>query len=315
MGDGDILKDLRDQVLDDDQPIAGLLRKCLALGALTDSDELRTWANNELKGYPDDAPLPPYRSITAPLYIDTISGNFVSKGQQINHLQIPKDLRGGVPEALAFRQPIQEVAQMATSAKQYQRMGYGSFSLVAAEWTKKLGMFQSVNAIYFSVATTAIGGIVDTVRTALLEIVIDLTKDVPLDKLPNKAQVDSAVQVHVGSNDKYEVNVSGSNSGIIGQGAGSTQIQNQSVPKELVDLIGTLRATLPKITDDEKRADAEQAIADFEESVSEDDPKPDKIKRRWGLLERVGTALGSAVLTQAVKEGAPVVMDHLQLLT
>lgn len=203
---------------------------------------------------------------------------------------------------------------MATSTKQYQRMGYGSFSLVAAEWTKKLGMFQSVNAIYYSVATTAIGGIVDTVRTALLEIVIDLTKDVPLDKLPNKAQVDSVVQVHVGSNDKYEVNVGGSNSGIIGQGAGSRQIQNNSVPKELVDLIATLRATLPEVSDDEQRADAEQAIADLEESVSEDNPKPEKIKRRWAMLERVVTALGVAGLSEAVKQGAPVLIDHLQLM-
>ena len=68
------------------------------------------------------------------------------------------------------------------------------------------------------------------------------------------------------------------------------------------------------MNDPDQKADAEQAIDDFEEATSAGDPEPEKVRRRWGIIERVGTALGSAALTQAVKEGAPIVAEHLQLL-
>lgn len=314
VADTDILKSLREQVLDESQTLVGLLRQCLALGAVTGSDELRAWATNELKGYDDDAPLPSYRSIAAPLFIDTISGRFHSKGQQVSRVQIPDDLIGGVPETIDFRQPIEEIVQTATADKAYQQMGYGTFAYVAAKWSQKLPMFQEITSLYYSVSTSAVAGIVSTVRTTLVEIVIDLAKDVPLESLPSKAKVDGAVQVHINSNDNNSINVAGSNSGVIGQGAGSTQIQNNSAPTELIDLIAKLRAGLPEVADDEQRADAAQAIDDFEESVSEDNPTAGKVKRRWALLERVSAAIGNAVLNQAVKEGTPLVTDQIQLM-
>ncbi|WP_076106728.1 AbiTii domain-containing protein [Mycobacterium colombiense] len=314
MADADILKSLREQVLDESESLVGLLRKCLALGALTGSDELREWANNELKGYPDDAPLPSYRSITAPLFINQRGGNEFLTGQQINHLQIPKDLREYVPHSLAFRQPLEEIVQMAASGEKSMKMGYAIFSAVTAEWTKTLGPWQAVTALYYSVMPSSIAGIVSMIRTTLVEIVIDLAKDVPLDSLPSKAKVDSVVQVHIGSKDEYQVSVH-TNQGVIGQGAGSTQIQNNSVPTELTALIAQMREALADIDDSDQRADAEQAVDDFDEAVSEDDPKPEKIKRRSRALERITTAMGSAVLTQATKDGIALAAEHFHLLT
>ena len=202
---------------------------------------------------------------------------------------------------------------MAAREKTIKMTGAG-FSVATALWTQQLDTFQQVTAMYYSILPSNIAGIVGMARTTLVEIVIDMAKDVPLDALPTRAKVDAAVQVHINSNDNNSINVSGSNSGVIGQGAGSTQIQNNSAPTELIELIAKLRAGFSEVTDDEQRAEAAQAIDDFEESVSEDNPNPDKAKRRWAMLERIVTAFGSAALTQAVKEGAPVVMDHLQLL-
>lgn len=313
MADTDILRDLRERVLDESEPLAGLLRKCLALGAVTGSDDLRTWAGNELKGYPAGVRVPEYRQLYAQLLMNSVSGQYHTTGQQIDRLLIPEDLRKLVPEKLHLRQAVEELAEMASRGESITMTG-ATFPLVASRWSQQLPMFQDVLSLYWSMLPSTIAGIVDNVRTALVEIVIDLAKDVPMDALPARAKVDTAVQVHVGSSDSYEVNVGGNNSGVIGQGAGSTQIQNSSVPKELVDLIGTLRAALPQVADDEQRADAAQAIEDLEESITEPKPKPEKVKRRWALLERLATALGSAAVTEAVKEGAPVIMEHLQLL-
>jgi hypothetical protein len=314
VADADILKELREQVLDESQSLVGLLRKCLALGAVTGSEELRTWATSELKGYPDDAIVPEYRQLRAPLFVDTMSGYTHTTGQQIDRIQVPEDFRKYVPEKLHLKQPIQDLAEMASSGQKSVRITGAGFSVFTAVWSSKLPEFQDVTDMYYLVLPSSIAGIVDMARTTLVEIVMDLAKDVPLDSLPSRATVDTAVQVHIGSNDNNSITVAGSNSGVIGQGAGSTQIQNNSAPTELIDLIEQLRATLAQVNDDEQRADAEQAIADFEESISEDKPEPAKVKRRWAMLERVGTAIGNAVLNQAVKEGTPLVMDQIQLM-
>jgi len=314
MADADILKSLRDQVLDESESLAGLLRRCMALGAVTGSDELRTWASNELKGYDDESPLPPYRAIAAPLYINLRGGYEVENGRQISHLQIPSELRQYVPEKLNYRQPVEELQQMASSREKSQKMGYEIFSVVTEEWTKLLGPWQAVTSLHYSVMPSTVGGIVSTIRTTLLEIVIDLAKDVPLDRLPSQAKVDSVVQVHIGSKDEYQVSV-GTNSGIIGQGAGSTQNQTNTVPAELISLIATMRESLAHIDDPDQRADAEQAIDDFDEAVTADTPEPGKIKRRSKAVERMATAVGSAFMSQAAKDGVALAAEHFHLLS
>jgi hypothetical protein len=230
-------------------------------------------------------------------------------------LQIPSDLRKHVPESVNFTQPVEELMRMAEPPNgKAHKIGYEVFSLVVARWSADLPMFQEVSALYYLVPRASVAGIVGMVRTTLVEIVIDLAKDVPLDSLPSRAKVDSVVQVHVRSNDKYEVNIGGSNSGNIGQGTNFVQNQNNTVPTELTALIGQMRAVLSQVDDDDQRADVEQAIADFDDALSEDEPKPEKIKRRWRALERIATALGSAALTEAVKDVVPMLAQHFHVL-
>ena len=76
-----VLTALRDRVIDDTQPLPGLLRTCLMLGAETGSQSLREWARYELNGYTGDAELPPYRRIYAGMRISYVSGYNVVSGQ------------------------------------------------------------------------------------------------------------------------------------------------------------------------------------------------------------------------------------------
>lgn len=259
--------------------------------------------------------MPPYRSINAQLYINQMGGYEYMTHHPISHSQIPKDLRRFVPDKVHLRQSAEELSQMAASSRELVTMTGSTFGLVASEWTNLLGEFQSVSAIYFEVSTPSIAGVVDMVRNTLVDMVFDLAKDLPLDELPNGARVDSVVQVHIGSQDNsYNVNVTGNNTGVIGQGDGSSQVQNHSAPSELVLIVAQLRAALTEVSDPDQRSDAEQAIDDFEEAASADNPEPEKVKRRWGILERVATALGVAAVTQAVKDGAPIVAEQIQVL-
>ena len=281
------------------------------LGAVTESDELRRWAGRELRGYGDEEPVPEYRRLALPLFIDSVSGNFWATGQSISPHQIPAKYREWLPDRVEFKQSVEELEKMSNSDESTQRIGMQGFPALAALWSRDLPMFQDIQDIYYQVGRAAFTGMVGMVRTTLVELVADMTKGVPMNELPSRNQVDSAVQVNVhGSQDQYRVSV-GTNSGVIGQGAGSHQSQtnNGVTTAELADAIARMRAALSEVNDSDDRADVEQAIDDLEEAASAPDPDPEKVRRRARVLQRVGSAVGGALLSAAVSEGAQVALQ------
>ncbi|MBM7025312.1 hypothetical protein [Clavibacter zhangzhiyongii] len=80
-----LLRSLRDRALDETEPLAGLLRKCLLLGAETGSSSLRDWARLELNGYVEEASVPEYRKIPGvPLSVDSVSGTTLGQGSGVH---------------------------------------------------------------------------------------------------------------------------------------------------------------------------------------------------------------------------------------
>jgi AbiTii len=54
-----LLQDIQNAIIDSDRPLAGVLRMAMVLAARLDNPMLQEWAERELNGYPEDAPLPP----------------------------------------------------------------------------------------------------------------------------------------------------------------------------------------------------------------------------------------------------------------
>ena len=100
-------------MLDESESTAGLLRKCILLGADTGSEKLRQWALLELKGYSDQDELPAYRAVSAPLFMDSISGLTFAQDQTITRIQIPEKARNLVPDSISFYQPLEELEGLA----------------------------------------------------------------------------------------------------------------------------------------------------------------------------------------------------------
>ncbi|MCZ1073269.1 hypothetical protein NXT08_24900 (plasmid) [Rhodococcus pyridinivorans] len=308
-----LLHSLRERVLDESAPVAGLLRACLMLGAETGSVDLRRWASKELRGY-DDGDVPAYRKLALPLFADSVSGNVVTTGQLISILHVPEKYRDRVPSEVVFRQSVEELEAMATNGPDTQKFTSDVLPAVAAAWSTEIGAFQEITSLYWKVGRTSIAGIVGMVRTTLVEMVADMTKGVPMNELPSKNQVDSAVQVNLyGSQDQYTTNV-GTNSGVIGQGAGSqqTQMNYGAVSAQLAELIAQMRSALDEVPDSDDRADVEQAIDDFEDAVTSN-AEPEKVQRRARALQRVASAVGSAVLSAAATEGAQLALQAIGL--
>src|SRR4051794_33434707 len=99
-----LLDQIERDVLDEAASLAGALRKCLALGEKSGSEELRHWATVELQGYKDleVTPLPDYRVIPAQLTIDGFSGNAMVKGQAISPSVLPDFVQERVKNEVEF---------------------------------------------------------------------------------------------------------------------------------------------------------------------------------------------------------------------
>ncbi|GCE37978.1 hypothetical protein Rhow_000862 [Rhodococcus wratislaviensis] len=145
-----------------------------------------------------------------------------------------------------------------------------------------------------------------------MEMVADMTREVPFDGLPARSQVDSAVQVNVhGSQDQYHVNVR-NNSGVIGQGAGSSQTQHvANIGQGLSNLLTQLRTAAGEIGSNDDRADAEQTIDDLAEAASQENPEPEVVRRRWRALQRMGAVVGGAFGEAVASEAAGMVIGAL----
>mgnify|MGYP001506400562 CR=1 FL=1 len=167
-----VLTALRDRVIDDTQPLPGLLRTCLMLGAETGSQSLREWARYELNGYTADAELPPYRRIYAGMRISYVSGYNVVSGQAYAWYNLPSKAREIVPEQLELRGPLAELEQMA--AQDSASFGTGPLSVALQIINKDLPFGQQVHQLAYSVPGATLIGIVDRIRTTLVELVADL---------------------------------------------------------------------------------------------------------------------------------------------
>lgn len=124
-----VLQSLRARVLDETEPLAGLLRKCLILGADTGSDALRDWARLELNGYGDDDEVPSYRRLpNQTIMYDSMSGNTWMTNGTIDALQLPAEAREDMPDYLACKQPIEELEDLAKGDGVSMRTGHLAYS-------------------------------------------------------------------------------------------------------------------------------------------------------------------------------------------
>ncbi|WP_163544611.1 hypothetical protein [Occultella kanbiaonis] len=193
-----LLRSLRERLLDESEPLAGLLRKCLLLGAETGSESLRQWARHELNGYEEGAELPNYRKLpTPPISVDSLSGNTWAKNVTYSRLQLPASAQECIGEQFLLHQPIEELEKFATQRS----LAFTGTGLAYAQhlWNKELGPFQHIVGMSFTLSGSAISGVLGQIRTQLVDVVADLTTDTPLAELPGKEQVDAAVGQHIGT--------------------------------------------------------------------------------------------------------------------
>lgn len=175
----------------------------IALGGQAGSTELREWASRELRGYGGSGvDLPDYRKPGAVLLANAVNGRYQITGQQISPRMLPEGVRKHVDEEVPLGQPIGEIEAMLDRARAeggYLKLTLPGSQEVAALMNHDIGdPFQQITAVYWSVSAPALSGVLDRVRTTLVELVAEMRAGMPeAAETPSAAVADQAVNVVV----------------------------------------------------------------------------------------------------------------------
>jgi hypothetical protein len=230
--DGDLLAEIQRDALDSKVKVADVLRKLVALGGEAGSVELREWASLELRGYAgSDVELPDYRRPPAAIQIDGANPGARFSGQQISPRSLPDGIAEHVREEVPLNHSIGEIEAMREQAAAkggHIRLSLPSSSDVAALMNDEIGdPYQQITAVYWSVSEAALSGVIDRVRTTLVELVAEMRAGMPASAdAPSAAVADQAVSVVVHGRGA-RVNVTSAHA----SGSGSHEVQAAPVPE------------------------------------------------------------------------------------
>lgn len=303
-----VLESLRARVLDEAEPLAGLLRKCLILGADTGSDALRDWARLELNGYGDGDDVPSYRRLPNPtIMYDSMSGNAWMTNGTIDALQLPAEARNNMPDYLACEQAIEELEELAKRETVSMRTGHLAYAETV--WNAKLSRFQRVMNLRYTVTGSVFKGMVGQVRTKLVDIVADLTAGVPLTELPPTARVDAVVRERIGHmGDVYNTSINHTTGPVaVGQEA-VARTEGLSVA-EVVALLSEIQKVIAAAPAGPNRNEAEDALVELRDMVEQDEPDTGEVVKRTGRLRAAIARLGDAGATAATSRAAEALTD------
>ncbi|WP_460800082.1 AbiTii domain-containing protein [Microbacterium sp. GXF0217] len=291
-----LLSSLRDHMLDEGEPLAGLLRKCLMLGAETGSNSLRQWARKELNGYGTDDELPSYRKLPLPpLAADTVSGNSWATNMTYSVLQLPTKAREFLGDEFPLYQPVEELEQVATQ----QSLSFANGRLTYAQqlWNEELGPYQEVMNLRFIASGSMFAGVVGQIRTQLVDLIADLTSTTPLEQLPRKEAVDAAVGTHIGV--QYNTTIQNT--------SGPTAVGNNAVAKteglsvdDAIRLLDAVRESTREVEDETARAEILGVLDDLQNALRVTAPSTTEVVGKVGSLKEVAARIGGAGLSAAV---------------
>jgi hypothetical protein len=218
--DRNLIEQIEKDALDSSIPLADTLRMLIALGGQTGSTELREWASRELRGYIGSGlELPEYRKPAAIIQINaTVPGARIT-GQQISPRQLPDPVNKHIGEEIPLGQAVGEIEALLEQAKANSgsvKMTLPDAQTVVTLMNHEVGdPYQHITEIYWSLSTPAIQGVLDQMRTTLVELVAEMRAGMPeTDELPSGELVDQAVRVVVeGKGHRVNVNTAQSRGG------------------------------------------------------------------------------------------------------
>jgi hypothetical protein len=176
-----LLRDIQDNAVGKDASVEVLLRQCVLLASRLQHAPLREWANLELKGYPDEVPLPEYR----PKIGTQVLGDFAGPmGSGAKNVGLPP---AAIPDQFEFAKEHLFTAQVRQGVSEIENLlasGETSFSVpwpmnfVAALqgcFYAHMNLMSARQIIPATVMSSTLSGI----RDGVLQFALDIERENP----------------------------------------------------------------------------------------------------------------------------------------
>jgi len=173
-----LLRDIQDAALDSRIHLPDLLRKCKVLAARLGNADFKRWVDSELNGYGEEESLPSYRSFRV-----ESQGNFSGfAGSGLRNTPIPLSCLPAEFRDMLFthhsREPVSALADLLAKGDS------GSFRVPwPADLVARVGqdIYENMNCLsaWQVIPRGGIVGILDTVRTRVLNFVLEIESEAP----------------------------------------------------------------------------------------------------------------------------------------
>ena len=247
-----LIDDLIDLLSDESSSTQGALLKAQVLGHKLGDAELSSWVEHELRGYPEDVEVPPYRRIDLSLRGHVSNGVYHHKNQTLPVQHLPEPLRTNLTH--------KDVRDSVSAIEGWR--GKDDISIIIPAETYH-ALSEPLSETYFvqqawgKPSVGAFDQILIQVRSRLLEFCLKLSDEMPADlpaiEIRKKAE-------EVSSNDIFRNAVFGDNVTIVVGSGSISNVKNKVVRHDLDSLKRNL----------EEHGVSKADIADLELALAED---------------------------------------------
>jgi AbiTii len=198
--DPDPLDRLEKLVLDRTTLLSDVLRVVVMLADRTNASELRTWALNELSGYPGLS-VPEYRRVKARI-IEQIQVFSAPMNRPFNVHSVPEEVREYFTDVVPLNQGVDTLEYLVNECEAQHRqidLQHYASDPYAAMWNKNPRRAYTVLALYWTLSPAVVRGVIGEIRSRVAALVSDLRADVSTnDGLPSAEQAEQALRNIVG---------------------------------------------------------------------------------------------------------------------
>ncbi len=197
-----LLQDIVAAATQEECDVPSLLRKVLVLASRLRNEELKKWAGHELNGYPDEEIVPEYRRSDVISY-GFFSDRFVGQATlQVPITVLPKEFRDEYRRVI-LQNPINALIDLLERSKEKGSEIKLPWPPAARQYAQKVSPLQCIS-VWRVMNPSYIAGVVDTVKTRILLLSLDLEAadpsagDVPSTETSlSEARVSQIITTHI----------------------------------------------------------------------------------------------------------------------
>ncbi|GGM50481.1 hypothetical protein ACFFX1_34945 [Dactylosporangium sucinum] len=302
-----IVEQLVEEATRADASVAGMLRKLKVIAARTKAGALGEWVDHELSGYPVGTAVPPYRGPFDLQVLGSLSGPFGTgfENAPIPSIPFPEKYHDSLFRH-TFREPVAELEGLAANGGNL-RIAWPADAIAMAQHLSSKGSVRInptlvLNAAYKAVSPSMLAGILDAIRSRILDLALTFEVVAPSvgeegDKVVSSGQVTNI----------FHTQMFGTSSNVAIGSTNVHQTADVSVRGDESTLLKSMRAAGATDTELAELSTALRVDRDENGGVTPAEPGPEVSRwwSRWSLKAasaagQIGTGLASGVAAQAI---------------